>query len=191
MAKKSNAAKLTRKVASRKRKKRSNAALIKNPPIGQDLWEQVVPGIATYAGLRISGRIAYKVAKRKSAKMAKHAGALTPLLLAGAGYFAVHKIDKLKPYHDAFVVAAAIAVVQSLMQTYVPQWGWILNDYHLDDVLPMARGSHGPAVAAAPPRQASDLEGYEDDISDDSVPVDDFSDIPGMGDSLNTGIFAN
>lgn len=195
MARKSRAAKLTRKVANRKRK-RKNAALIQNPAVGQDLAEQVIPGLVTYAGLRVGGRIAYKLGKRKGAGWAKHLGALTPVLLAAGGYYAVHKSEKLKPYHDAFVVAAAIAVIQSLMQTYAPRWGWILNDYHLDDVLPQMQSTTTPA--GAPKKAANGSKDphapYDDLEGDDDLDVDDdFSDIPGLGSDggFNVGIFAN
>lgn len=189
MAKKKSAlASLSRKVASRKKQSPKQ-----NPAFWQGAAEIVVPGIAGYAAGRIVGRIAYRLARKKSPGLARHAGALTPSLLAGGLFVAGDKIESLAPYHESATVGAAIAAAQALLQTYLPQWGWILNDYHLDDVLPAkAKGTKkasgtkkAPAKKSAPVDDSADLEDDESwelpeseggDALDDLLSNDDFAD---------------
>jgi hypothetical protein len=159
-------AKLTRNVASRKR---SNPAPKKNPGILEDTWDLVLPGFATYAATRLAGRVAYKMAVKRSPKLAKHVGALTPSLVAGLTWFAVHKIDRLDKYHHGAVIGSCIAAAQSLIQTYVPQVGWLLNDYHMNDMLP----GHVPAQMTAPgPKAAAKSTSSPTAVSDYSVKED-------------------
>ena len=167
------AKKLTKTVAARKKKKKAAATKKKaaprsnpreNPPIWTDAWEIVVPGVAAYTGTRLAGRIAYSLARKKSPNLAKHVGPLVSLAVAAAGWFLVHKIDSLKKYHTPVVVGASIAAVQGILQTYIPQYGWILNDYHMNDALPA-----NAAPAALPENQAPPLpEPTSDDSSLDS-----------------------
>jgi hypothetical protein len=148
--KKSSLATITKRVATRKRaaKKKSppkrkapakkNDSLIENPPILEDITDFVLPGIGSYAASRIVGRVAYTVAKKKSPKLAKHAGAVAPAALLLALWFLMHKVKRLDKYHGPALIGASIGAIQALLQTYLPSYGWILNDYHLDDVLPKA-----------------------------------------------------
>lgn len=180
--KKSSLATITKRVATRKRaaKKKSkkgkppakkNPASVPNPPVIEDLTQFVLPGVGAYAASRIIGRIAYKVGKKKSPAMAKHAGALAPAAYLIAVWFLVHKVKRLEAYHAPALIGASIGALQSILQTYLPQYGWILNDYHLDDVLP--NGSQAAIDAPTPAGQietghheaAGHLE--EGDLSDD------------------------
>lgn len=158
----SSLAKLTRRVATRKR---NNPAPKSNPGLLEDTWNLVLPGFVAYAGTRTAGRIAYKLTRKRSPKLAKHIGAVTPALVAGLTWVAVHKIDRLDKYHHGAVIGSCIAAAQSLLQTYVPQYSWILNDYHMDDMLPGAAPGKltapGPAAQAAPSSTPSSVADYD------------------------------
>ncbi len=166
--KKSSLARYTKKVATRKRK---NASLVGNPGIAADLASRIVPGIAAYAATRVGGRIAYGLAGKRYPKFAKHAGPLGTLVTAGALWIGAHNVKALTPYHDAIIVGASIAAAQTVLQTYIPQYGWIMNDWHLE-AAQQARGAPAEMEQVELPRgtepsQLPDEGGSTDfDISD-------------------------
>jgi len=187
----SSLASLTRKVVSRKRKPRPAAAAAprSNPSSAPSFWAEtgnlVVPGLIGYTGVRLSGRIAYKLGKRKSVAWARHLGALTPVLTASGVILAAHKLESLSEYQQGLVIGSAIAATQSVLQTYLPQWSWFVNDYHLDDVLPLA----------PPPGELPNGNGVTQPSIPDSSPdagvEDNFEDIPELaGAGFNMGIFS-
>jgi hypothetical protein len=167
----SSLATITKRVATRKRAAKKNppkrkapakknpAALVENPPIFEDLTEVILPGIGSYAASRIVGRVAYKVARKKSPTFAKHAGAIAPAAFVIALWFLVHKVKRLEKYHGPALIGASIGAIQALLQTYLPTYGWILNDYHLDDVLPQA----GKQQAVASPQSTGQIQIGDDD----------------------------
>ena len=170
--KKSSLATITKRVATRKRAtkkknpparkapaKKTNA-LVENPPILEDITDIILPGIGSYAASRIVGRVAYTVAKKKSPTFGKHAGAVAPAAFLLALWFLVHKVKRLEKYHGPALIGASIGAIQALLQTYLPSYGWILNDYHLDDVLPQA--SKDQQLAA--PQSAGQIEIGGDDF---------------------------
>ncbi len=198
----SPAAKLTRNIASRNRtRKRSNPRPRKvrsNPPVSAatppsmfaGLTNLVAPGVASYAAGRLAGRIAYKLGKRKSVRFAKHAGALTPPIVAVGTLVAAGKIASLEPYRTGLIVGTTIAGIQSLVQAYIPQYGWILNDYHLDDVLPLA-AKKLPTTVQPPPTLRNGQQDEIDVVIEESeileadrrsapLPADDLEDM-GLG----------
>lgn len=164
--------KLTRNVASRKRKaprRRPRPRRVNPEPAAkskasmlQGFGELVIPGIAAYAGTRLAGRIAYKLGRKKSARFAKHAGALTPPLIAVGAFVAAHKSDRLAAYRDGLIIGSTIAGIQALVQAYLPQYGWILNDYHLDDVLPQASKAAAAQPLSEPATPVPDYDDYTD-----------------------------
>lgn len=184
----SKAVRLVKSVAKRRKKKanlkpRKNAVLVGNPPLGIDIWEMVVPGLGAYAGTRLAGRIGYRLARKKSAAVAKFAGPVTSVIVAAIGWYLVHKVKKFSKYHTPVVVGASIAALQGLLQTFLPQYGWILNDYHLDDATPeaMARAQllppepgeipGGEAPEALPEPSSDDLD--LDALLNDGESIDD------------------
>jgi hypothetical protein len=170
--KKSSLATITKRVATRKRatKKKNPAktkapakktSLVENPPILEDITDIILPGIGSYAASRIVGRVAYTVAKKKSPTFGKHAGAVAPAAFLIALWFLVHKVKRLEKYHGPALIGASIGAIQALLQTYLPSYGWILNDYHLDDVLPKAAKDQQLAA----PQSAGQIEiGGSDDF---------------------------
>jgi hypothetical protein len=152
----SNVARLTRSVA--KRKKRAKAATSNPGAIGSivdDVTTVILPGVAAYALGRLSGRIAYRLARKRSLKLARHAGALVPSATALIAYVATAKVDKAQDYQMPVMVGTGIAAAQSFAQAYFPQWSWILNDYHMDDVLPRQQLAQPSAAAALPAHKES------------------------------------
>lgn len=201
MAKKSSFKRLGKSVASRKRRARKNPGGSKTKSWLADLgldeaYTLVLPGLAGYTGARVAGRIGYQIARRKSVGLAKHVGPWTSVAVALATFWATGKFTQLKPYREGAVIGASIAAVQGLLQTYVPQWSWILNDYHLNDALPQAPAANKGATPEPKVRYISpgeipghgpaDAGGGDVDIDGD----DDYADIPGMGGSFKSGIFA-
>lgn len=216
MAKRTSSSKLTKKVSTRKR--RAKRSVKRRNPSGEsvgsrasgivsDAWSEVLslalPGLAGYAGGCAAGWITYRVAKKKSKKLARHAGPLGSVAFAIAASYATKRYDKLRPYETPVVIGAWLAALKGTLQTYVPQWSWILGDYQLLDALP---ASATPGNGASPSKDDLDevakmLEGYDkayDEIDGNttgsSLPSsgeDDFNDIPGLNDSgLNVGIFS-
>lgn len=136
---------ITKKVASRKKRN--------NPDEGSGvvgaLAETVLPGVVAFGLTKASGRVAYRLARKRSPKLAKHVGAITPSVVAGLTWFASTKVESLDRYSDSAIVGSAIAAVAALAQTYIPQLSWmVFNDYHLDDVLPQQAAQQQAQTAA-------------------------------------------
>jgi hypothetical protein len=203
---KSKGARLTKKVAGRKKRK---SRPIKNPETGlvaassgflSQTWSEIanaaVPGLVAYGCTRAVGRMAYKIGKRRSPAFAKHAGPLASVLFAGGASYAARKFDYLAKWDLSITVGAWIAAIQSVVQTYIPQYGWILNDWHMDDVLPMQAqvDENGQPLPETAKRRARPGLPAGQPVPDAQLPAsgdDDFSDIPGLNDEgMNVGIFS-
>lgn len=130
-----------------------------NPPFWQDLYQEYAPAVVGFAATKIAGRIAFKLAKRKSMTLAKHVGPWASVAVAGLTWFGLHsEFAKARQwdqkYHSA-TVGATVAAVMGLVQTYMPVWSWMLNDYHLDDFNPKL-----PAPSAANTGSAASVGEY-------------------------------
>lgn len=181
----------------------SNSRKRKNPDSGPsftdsliDQFKPVGMGLGSYAATRLIGRIAFRLGRRKSEAAAKHLGPWASVAAALSSAYAADKVEALAPYKTEVVVGAAIAAVQGLLQTYVPQYGWILNDYHLDEIaIPEiavdAQGRPAPAPRQQRRVASKPSGGQQQQPSSDEIDVDDFSDIPGFDSaSFKTGIFS-
>lgn len=179
---------------TRKRKNpapRNNASLVGNPPFWQDLYNEFAPAIVGYAATRIAGRVAFKIAKRKSTTFAKHLGPWASVLTAGIGWWAIHRNPEWERKYHSAVIGAFIAAFQGLVQTYVPHYGWILNDYHLDDPSPRQIAAPNGKNGALPEGDGMGqyLEADANDALDDAL-----SDVLNPGEdegSLYSGIFSS
>jgi hypothetical protein len=192
----SSLATLTRARKQRRRRNpspapRANAALVGNPPIWQDMYEIIAPGLIAYTGVRLAGRIAFKVGKRKSLAWGRHLGPWASVLAALGAWWAVHKIPKLERFHTPVVVGGFIAAIQGILQTYLPQYGWIMNDYHLDDPMPRLAASAGSPAAANGRANGAQATGQY--LEAEERTLDDLADVLNDGetaDDLYTGSFA-
>ena len=99
----------------------------------------------------------------------------------------MHKWKTFAKYHTPVVVGATIAAIQGLVQTYLPQWGWVLNDYHMDDVLPAAQ--RVPAQVPAEDREEQELQEPAGATADE-VALDGLLDDGETLDNLYTGNFS-
>jgi len=113
-----------RRKAARKSPRKSN------PDRGEmtELGVRVGAGFAGYTMTRLVSRVAYSQAIKKFPNNAKHAAFVASAAGAAAAYFGSSKWDKLADYHDEISIGAGIALFQSFIQTYLPQYGWIVGD---------------------------------------------------------------
>lgn len=113
-----------------------------------ELGELVIPAFAGYAGGRMVSRITYVQTQKKWPRAARHlaagAGALTVL----AAYFALPRVKRFAQYQTTATLGAAIASLQTLVQTYLPKFGWMVSDYA--QLVPAKGASSAIAVPSAP-----------------------------------------
>jgi hypothetical protein len=69
--------------------------------------------------------------------------------IAAAAWLLAHRIPKIAKFHTPIIIGSSIAAVQSLVQTYLPQYGWLVGD-----ITPEAH------QVAAPPAQGG-LHGWD------------------------------
>lgn len=98
----------------------------------EEVLTTVLPAFGTYAGTRFLQRIAFLQISKRFPKLGKHAPVLASLAALGAVYYAGKKIKKAEKYADPMLIGAAIALIQSLIQTYLPTFGWIVSDVSAD-----------------------------------------------------------
>lgn len=89
---------------------------------------QVGAGFAGYTATRLLMRMAYSQAVKRWPNFAQHLGVLTSAVGATGIYFGTKHWEKIDDYHESATIGAGIAVLQSILQTYVPKLGWIVSD---------------------------------------------------------------
>jgi hypothetical protein len=94
-----------------------------------ELGELVIPAFAGYAGGRLVSRITYVQAQKKWPRAAPHLAAGASALTVLAAYLALPRVRKFASYQVPATLGAAIASLQSLVQTYLPKFGWMVSDY--------------------------------------------------------------
>lgn len=153
---------------------------------------------ASYAATRVVGRIANGLVSRKSPTWGKHAGAVASLGAVGALWMTSQRVESLKPHREALLIGALIAAMQSLVQTYLPAYGWILGDAAQPQLAPAATGEY-PSVEPITEDMLDDYELQEaltlqiDEpepraaLQESRKPIDDDLDVY---DDVQTGIFA-
>lgn len=137
----------------------------------------VGPAAGGYVATRVVNRVARALATKKSPRFGKHAGPLASLVSLCAIYFVSKKYGKLKNYSEAIVAGSIIAVVQSLVQAYVPGLLWLF------DMSPQ------PLPAPAPkPQLEGDDEYDEYDESDEGVSDEVQAPVAGLEAGMEEGI---
>jgi hypothetical protein len=97
-------------------------------PLMEEVAGWVVPGFAGFAATRFTSYVAStQIAKRKP-EWAIHSGAAVAVGSFLALWWFAGKIKMLRDHHTPIVVGSAIAALQSLIQMYIPQLGWMLAD---------------------------------------------------------------
>ena len=220
--KKGRIASFKRSVSTRKRRnpdtpapKKSTASKQRANELAAEFGSTVLPALGGYAAGRLAGRIATGIVSKKSVRAAKHAAPLASTALAASWYIWGEKIKALEFYHGPIWIGAAIAAAQNILQTYIPQWSWILNDTHIEAAnaakqlpaaqateayddgsfddeydyageVPAAGRSQARAAAPASPGPAPVPEVDEGDAGE----LDDVLGVPGEEDDLYAGVFA-
>lgn len=135
--------KLSKRRRHRKAAK-SNPAPTSNPGLGLDLLEGVLPGFGAYAATRFGVRMATIAANRWRPSLARHAGVAASVAAFGVAWLAAHRVKWLEKYHEALVIGAGAAAIQTTIQTYFPALGWITGDVSASEL-----ASNAPAAAKA------------------------------------------
>lgn len=127
------------KRANRKRRYRRNEgesapAVIKTSEL-TELAYTVGAGLGGYAATRFVARVAYTQAVKRGMKAAKHIGAGASAVAAVAAFFTSRHWDKLEEHHEAITIGAGIGAAQTVLQTYLPQYAWIVSDVKPEDAV--------------------------------------------------------
>jgi hypothetical protein len=145
------------------------ARLVSNPAgYGQELVEQVGPGVAAYTAARLLHRLAFVLVSKKWPNMAKHAGVISSVATFAATWFLGHKVKLLAKYHQPIVVGTGIAAAQGLLQAYVPKIGWMVSDIDPDQYI-----SRLPGATPVLPEMDLDETGLLDSMGDNYIDVDE------------------
>lgn len=120
------------KLAKRRRRRRSN-------PPAVEFAVSVGAGFAGYAATRFIARAAFSQAIKKWPKGAKHAHVAASAIGAAGVFFGSKYWSKLDDYHEAATIGAGIALIQTAVQTYLPQFGWIVGDVNADQYVQKKR----------------------------------------------------
>lgn len=138
-------------LATRKRKtyRKNPEGLIANAKDAV-LSNGIVHATGGYAASRLAGRVLRRILGAKYPVMSKHATPLGNLLMAIAIYMTVKKWKKVR---EEAMIGAAIAVVQSLLQTYMPGLAatFLDSDGLLETPKPVAPPSTSWGLGDAPP----------------------------------------
>lgn len=156
-----------------------------------DLQHTFLPGFGGYVANRFAARVAYQLTSGARPEFAKHAAAAATVVGAVGAYYGTPQIGRLAPYQEPISVGAAVAAAQTLAQTYIPAYGWMVSDIRPEDYReppdegggeePEAQegygsahlsGGSGPASSGPQPASGPDPE-PEDDLDD----LDDFDEI--------------
>lgn len=167
-------AKKKRGLAAYKKRAKRNTEIVQarsNPPPMEDLVEFIVPGFAGYAGTRLVGRIVHGAVIKKWPKLAKHASVLSTFATAGTAMLAVHRIERIEKYHTPVVVGASIAALQSVVQAYLPKYGWMVSDHGINADTPAQAARPNTVVPASkgalpPPIQSLTSAQIKDELED-------------------------
>lgn len=130
-----------------------------------EVGELVLPAFAGYAGGRLISRVAYVQLSKKYPRAAKHLAAGASAAAVLATYFALPRVKKFASYQVPATLGAAIASLQTLVQTYLPKFGWMVSDYRNGLTTSMSTPAAIPAAATGP-FTAEDLALLNGDATD-------------------------
>lgn len=122
-----------------------------------DLAYTVGAGVAGYAVARVTARGAASLAQKKYPKLAKHAAPIGSAIGAVGAWLASRYWEKAADYHDAVTVGAGVALAQSVIQTYLPQFAWVVSD--LGAPRGVSQQQIGPQVSDAELQRLLDANG--------------------------------
>ena len=94
-----------------------------------EIGELAIPAFAGYAGARLISRITYVQSQKKWPRAARHLAVGASLATALGAYLVLPRIRRFSNYQVSATLGAAIASAQSIIQTYLPKFGWMVSDY--------------------------------------------------------------
>ncbi len=136
--------------------KKRHGAPKRNPPLGTDVVQYILPGFAAFAVTRVATRIATTQISKRWPKLAKHAGALASVGSFAAAYLGAHRVKYLDRFHHPIVVGAGLAALQNLVQLYAPKLGSLLGD-PMPATLPSPKAQLLMTAQQDPMQQLSDV----------------------------------
>jgi hypothetical protein len=148
-----------------RRRKRSPVAVTvrRNPTPAvdwMDLGTEIGAGFAGFAASRLTTRIVSVQLAKRAPTYAKHAGVASSLATFLAAVLLAKRWKHTEKYADALAFGSGLALLQTVIQTYIPGLGWIVADCS-----PEVAAAAQPA-AVAPASQGGLLD--DDDSDDDS-----------------------
>jgi hypothetical protein len=171
--------------------------------------ETVLPAFGAYAATRFLERMAFVQVSKRWPNLGKHAPVVAGLVATAAAYYAGKKITALKKYEQAMLIGTTIALLQTVIQTYLPTFGWVVSDFSAADyqkTLGAPKNTAGvtakqlvpsPSWSQALVRAPTPAHGYSEDeglditpsISGDVEMLDDVDlDLGSLGDGLGASL---
>jgi hypothetical protein len=135
------------KLARRRSKRKRNPENGNSKAEATKLAYSIGAGFAGYTATRFIARMAYSQAVKKFPGGAKHAAFAASAAGAAGAFFGSKHWGKVEDYHDEITIGAGIALAQSFVQSYIPQYGWIVGD--LDESQYKKTAQKAPQAAAA------------------------------------------
>lgn len=182
---------------------RTSSRFFVSNPTDFSVLNDVAPAVAGYAGTRLLGRIAMVQIGKRWPQLGRWANVIGTSIGFGATWLLGNRINPIERWHQPITIGAAIAAVQTVVQTALPQVGWMVSDCDMSQYQAQQTPILTPAAPAAAPSATSDYEdddeyGFEDEQasnaggSDAAAPVtDDATDDQGTDEDFDTGIFSN
>lgn len=143
-----------------RKRRQSESAPRRNPPMIMELLEFIGPGFAAFGLTRLGTRIAAQSIAKRKPSWGKHAGALASVGAFLSAWLLANRVKMLERYHTPIAVGAGIAALQSLVQLYIPKLGWMVADASPELE---AAATQQAVAAAAPPQLPDDLEYVDED----------------------------
>lgn len=175
-----------------------------NPPLFRDVLEFAGPGFGSFAATRFLTRITMTALGKRNVTLGKHGGVAISAAAFLALWFLGHKVKWLEKYHTPIVVGSFIATAQTIIQTYVPQLGWMISDASPELAAVANTQAQSQLAAQTLPRLRETNEDPEDFVYDDSFDAGRQSDLPkvagqdidtsmedAVGQATNMGVFQN
>lgn len=154
-------------VVSYRRRNKSKSRVPKlpaNPPLGDDFMNLIAPAFVAYAGTRFLARIVHSLASKRFPRAGKHIAALSSVAAFAGSWTLIHRFEKTSKYHDGAVIGSAIAAGQTILQTYIPKYGWMVGDLEsAKPATPAPAQVNAPQSAGALPPPSGDEHGDDFD----------------------------
>ena len=174
---------------------RTSTKFFMSNPVDMNILNDILPGVAGYAGARLLGRIAMVQIGKRWPQFGKWANVIGAGVGFGATWLLGNKIQPVERWHQPITVGAGIAAAQTVLQATLPQLGWIVSDADMSQYAQPTTPILTP-VTPAPTATADDEDDYgfddEEAPANGAAPVtDDKTDDQGTDEDFDQGIFSN